>query len=642
MYTSIPQEKLVEKVSCAIREVFEWHSTKTKVPVEQLRVKVSFPVPSHASACFSETGFSFEEIIQILSQVCVEVYFQQKRPDPAEMDTGESTSTVRRQKQGLPMGGKASAELANLYCYTVESQFIDGLLKEGKMEEAKSWFYTWRYIDDLLGFGDRQNGWDVIDYGMEHIETTDIRFSEKDKSSQAIFLGMKIQSNPSGVWLSVQPKGEGWTWLPRRFIEYSSCHTHYTKWYMFKGLLIRALTICNAQKDFFHAAIHYAQGLIARGFPASSLQKAWRKFSYEKLHHPSARRNLTKDFKEWLVKQNFSHAHMDEGTEKQQRLEKARSRFLGVLLCGLTAVNHIFKHCNVPPISRDEMESKAKEMAEKEVTLLYSCSPGAVYDMATDPRGNYAVDVLLCTIQSHTTMTSQRWKEKDTIFSNTLLVGCGQHWQAILKDKREGKWYVYEERTRSPVQNLVHFLTNKLKHGAVYQFLDSADTTPIPPDKEPRKRPYEISSPPLQPEKRHETFPLIEFCPQGTHDVSKESAPKTPLPISPNHQPLPPEFQAATFDVATPKIADNPFTDGDSDSQEVQLLLDLQNTGDGETDATPKLNPEPPDDEDMTVVVDDDVTEQKERPKRHTNRPQLYQSDEVDRLEKEKRKSTQP
>ena len=143
-----------------------------------------------------------------------------------------------------------------------------------------------------MGFGDRKDGWDAIEYGMEHTETTDIRFSEKDKKSQAVFLGMKIISNPDGVWLSVKPKREGWTWLPRRFIEYSSCHTHYTKWYMFKGLLIRALTICNTQKDFLQAVIHYAQGLVARGFPASALLKAWRKFSYEKLTHPSARRNL--------------------------------------------------------------------------------------------------------------------------------------------------------------------------------------------------------------------------------------------------------------------------------------------------------------------------------------------------------------
>ena len=104
------------------------------------------------------------------------------------------------------MGGKASAELANLYCYAVESQFIDQLVQEGKLEEAKSWFHTWRYIDDLLGFGDRKDGWQKIDYGMEHIETTDVSYSEKDHKSQAVFLGMRIQSDPAGFGCLCNPK----------------------------------------------------------------------------------------------------------------------------------------------------------------------------------------------------------------------------------------------------------------------------------------------------------------------------------------------------------------------------------------------------------------------------------------------------
>ena len=122
------------------------------------------------------------------------------------------------------MGGKASAELANLYCYVKESNFIDSLVSAGKLQEAKAWFNTWRYIDDLLGFGNRGNGWDLIQYGMEHTDTTDIKFSHRDGRSQAIFLGMRIDSKPEGIYTSVQPKGLGWIWLPRKFIDYSACH----------------------------------------------------------------------------------------------------------------------------------------------------------------------------------------------------------------------------------------------------------------------------------------------------------------------------------------------------------------------------------------------------------------------------------
>ena len=63
------------------------------------------------------------------------------------------------------MGGKCSAELANLYCYAVEAEFIDHLIENNRLDEAKKWFFTWRYIDDLCGFGDRGQNWDQP--GME-------------------------------------------------------------------------------------------------------------------------------------------------------------------------------------------------------------------------------------------------------------------------------------------------------------------------------------------------------------------------------------------------------------------------------------------------------------------------------------------
>ena len=64
------------------------------------------------------------------------------------------------------MGGKASVEIANLYCYAIESAYIDKLVNKDRIEEAKSWFNAWRYVDNMLGFGERK--WEEIDYGMEH------------------------------------------------------------------------------------------------------------------------------------------------------------------------------------------------------------------------------------------------------------------------------------------------------------------------------------------------------------------------------------------------------------------------------------------------------------------------------------------
>ena len=93
MYTSIPQVELVSTVETAIREAFVWHSEKMKVPVEQLKVKVTYPRVGHAFAQFADKGFLIQDILAILKAVCTEVYFQQGDRGP-----------VLKQKQGLPMG----------------------------------------------------------------------------------------------------------------------------------------------------------------------------------------------------------------------------------------------------------------------------------------------------------------------------------------------------------------------------------------------------------------------------------------------------------------------------------------------------------------------------------------------------------
>ena len=165
-------------------------------------------------------------------------------------------------------------------------------------------------------------------------------------------------------------------WLPRKFIDYSSCHTHYTKWYMFKGLLIRTLTICNSQEDFMKGVIHYAQGLIARGFPVTAIKRAWNKFIYEKIQQPAVRHKLTEDLLSWLRKQDFSGAFPDEESKKEEQKKKNKclKHYEGTLMCGLVALNHILRALKLPAVASKEMQQIAKQMADKEISMLYSSS----------------------------------------------------------------------------------------------------------------------------------------------------------------------------------------------------------------------------------------------------------------------------
>lgn len=57
------------------------------------------------------------------------------------------------QVSGLPMGGNASPDMADLYCFGVESDFIDDLLANGFHDLARQYAFMMRFIDDLLSFG---------------------------------------------------------------------------------------------------------------------------------------------------------------------------------------------------------------------------------------------------------------------------------------------------------------------------------------------------------------------------------------------------------------------------------------------------------------------------------------------------------
>ena len=71
-----------------------------------------------------------------------EVYFCQSK-------TG---GRILKQRSGIGMGAKQAQELANLYCYQCEAEFIDYLIAKGQEDEARKWFNTWRFIDDMIGW----------------------------------------------------------------------------------------------------------------------------------------------------------------------------------------------------------------------------------------------------------------------------------------------------------------------------------------------------------------------------------------------------------------------------------------------------------------------------------------------------------
>ena len=58
--------------------------------------------------------------------------------------------TLFQQVVDIPMGTNCVPRLADLFLYSYESEFLQKLIKDKKIHEARAFNFTYRYIDDVL------------------------------------------------------------------------------------------------------------------------------------------------------------------------------------------------------------------------------------------------------------------------------------------------------------------------------------------------------------------------------------------------------------------------------------------------------------------------------------------------------------
>ena len=238
------------------------------------------------------------------------------------------------------------------------------------------------------------------------------------------------------------------------------------------------------------------------------------------------------------------------------------------------------------------------------------------------------------------------------IKGSILLIGSGQHWQAVLKDK-DNLWYLCEKHSAKAIQSLSSLLKGRIKHGAVYivgeheqlpdkayvqKFFSHIEKTastdhdsPSRPEGEPaakRQKKWSLTLDALVGSKK---------MPQGRQtSKAKKQAEATHVPLS-----LPADFEANpdfTFRPAT-EVEDAPDTQRNAEEEAVvtgedkfQALLEA---------FTQSVSQGTPSKKSQAVCVHDKVRglqgsplTEPTRPSRQRNRPLLYQSEMEEEREK--------
>ena len=97
---------------------------------------------------------------------------------------------VFQQTVGIPMGTNCVPLLADLFLYSYEEDVIQGLLKKNEKKLARSFNFTFRYIDDVPPLNNSRFG-DFVDriYPIE-LEIKDT--TDTDRSASYIDLQLEI------------------------------------------------------------------------------------------------------------------------------------------------------------------------------------------------------------------------------------------------------------------------------------------------------------------------------------------------------------------------------------------------------------------------------------------------------------------
>ena len=132
LYTTLLHDKLKTRLKETIHKAFSHRNYGSK-----------FVVLGYNSTYFSnkihkgKTCYSEEQVISMLEFLIDNIFVS-------------FGGTLFQQVVGIPMGTNCAPLLADLFLYSYESEFLQKLVKDKKIHEARAFNFTYRYIDDVL------------------------------------------------------------------------------------------------------------------------------------------------------------------------------------------------------------------------------------------------------------------------------------------------------------------------------------------------------------------------------------------------------------------------------------------------------------------------------------------------------------
>ncbi|MCU7801424.1 MAG: hypothetical protein KZQ70_15165, partial [gamma proteobacterium symbiont of Lucinoma myriamae] len=134
LYTTIPHNKLKSRLKDLITHCFFHKNGTRRYKYVVLGPLKTYFVKDHSDC---KVKYSETDIVRMLEFLIDNIFV---------MFDGQ----IFQQTIGIPMGTNCAPLLADLFLYSYEAEFIQGLLKSGKKKLAQRFNFTYRYIDDVI------------------------------------------------------------------------------------------------------------------------------------------------------------------------------------------------------------------------------------------------------------------------------------------------------------------------------------------------------------------------------------------------------------------------------------------------------------------------------------------------------------
>ena len=169
------------------------------------------------------------------------------------------------------MGTNCAPLLADLFLYSYESEFLQKLVKDKKIHEARTFNFTYRYIDDVLSINNSRFAEFlplIYPPELEVKETT-------DTVSSASFLDLYLEFDDSGqISTEIYDKQDDFNFKIISNIPASPAYGVYI------SQLIRYARASSNYSDFLKRHLHLRNRLLDQGYKKIRLIRSLKKFIF--------------------------------------------------------------------------------------------------------------------------------------------------------------------------------------------------------------------------------------------------------------------------------------------------------------------------------------------------------------------------